>query len=176
VNAPNAWQIEQAMSALMSGRAALLAADPDLAAIAWDEAALSEALKPETDDVFALLHRILRASVQARAMADAADKMLDDLTARRDRYKRRAETMRGTVFAAMDALGIPKIELPDLTASIARGKPAALITDEAALPDEYWRTTRAVNKSAINDAIKNGVVVPGVEMTNAIPSLQVRTK
>lgn len=49
MNAPNAWQIEQAMSALMSGRAALLAADPDLAAIAWDEAALSEALKPETD-------------------------------------------------------------------------------------------------------------------------------
>jgi hypothetical protein len=170
---PNAWQIEQAMSALMSGRAALLANDPDLAA---DEAALSEALKPETDDVFALLHRILRASVQARAMADAADKLIDDLTARRDRYKRRAETMRGTVFAAMDALNLPKIELPDITASIAKGKPAALITDETALPDEYWRTTRAVNKAAINDAIKSGVVVPGVEMTNAIPSLQVRTK
>ena len=161
------------MSALMSGRAALLASDPDLAA---DEAALSEALKPETNDVFALLHRILRASVQARAMADAADKLIDDLTARRDRYTGRAETMRGTVFVAMDALGIPKIELPDITASIAKGKPAAIITDAAALPDEYWRTTRAANKSAINDAIRNGVVVPGVEMTNAIPNLQVRTK
>jgi len=173
LSAPNAWQIEQAMSALMSGRAALLASDPDLAA---DEAALSEALRPATDDVFALLHRILRASVQARAMADAADKLIDDLTARRDRYTGRAETMRGTVFAAMDALGIPKIELPDITASIAKGKPAAIITDAAALPDEYWRTTRAANKSAINDAIRNGVVVPGVEMTNAIPNLHVRTK
>jgi hypothetical protein len=176
MSAPTAWQIEQAMSALMSGRAALLANDPDLAAIAWDEAALSEALKPETDDVCALLHRILRASVQARAMADAADQLIDDMTARRDRYKRRAETMRGTVFSAMDALGILKIELPDITASIAKGKPAAIITDEAALPDEYWRTTRAVNKAAINDAIKNGVVIPGVKISNAIPSLHVRTK
>lgn len=173
MTAPSAWQIEQAMSALMSGRAALLANDPDLAA---DEAAMSDALRAETDDVFALLHRMLRASVAARSMADAAEEMAANITARRDRYKRRADALRSTVFAAMDALGIPKIELPDLTASIARGKPAALITDEQALPDEYWRTTRAVNKTAINDAIKQGVVIPGVEMTNAIPSLQVRTK
>ena len=171
--APSAWQIEQAMSALMSGRAALIANDPDLAA---DEAAMSDALRAETEDVFALLHRMLRASVAARSMADAAEEMAANIIARRDRYKRRADALRSAVFAAMDALGIPKIELPDLTASIARGKPAALITDEAALPEEYWRTTRAVNKSAVNDAIKNGVVVPGVEMTNAIPSLQVRTK
>lgn len=173
MNAPNAWQIEQAMSALMSGRAALLANDPDLAA---DEAALSEALKPETDDVFALLHRILRASVQARAMADAADKMLDDLTARRDRYKRRAETMRGTVFAAMDALGIPKFELPDITASIAKGRSRAIVTNELEIPDEYTLTTVKPNMEAIRAALSDGVVVPGVEMTNAIPSLQVRTK
>jgi len=171
--APSAWQIEQAMSALMSGRAALIANDPDLAA---DEAAMSDALRAETEDVFALLHRMLRASVAARSMADAAEEMAANITARRDRYKRRADALRSTVFAAMDALGIPKIELPDITASIAKGKPAAIITDEAALPDEYWRTTRAVNKAAINDAIKNGVVIPGVEMTNAIPSLQVRTK
>ena len=173
MTAPSAWQIEQAMSALMSGRAALIANDPDLAA---DEAAMSDALRAETEDVSALLHRMLRASVAARSMADAAEEMAANITARRDRYKRRADALRSTAFAAMDALGIPKIELPDLTASIARGKPAAIITDEAALPDEYWRTTRAVNKAAINDAIKNGVVVPGVEMTNAIPSLQVRTK
>ena len=173
MNAPNAWQIEQAMSALMSGRAALLANDPDLAA---DEAALSEALRSETDDVFALLHRILRASVQARAMADAADKLIDDLTARRDRYKRRAETMRGTVFAAMDALCLPKIELPDITASIAKGRPRAIVTNELDIPEEYTLTTVRPNMEAIRVALKDGVVVPGVEMTNSIPSLQVRTK
>jgi len=173
VTAPSAWAMEQAMSALMSGRAALMANDPDLAA---DEAVLSDALQPETTDVYALLHRVLRAAEDARALADSADERLKVLTARRDRFRRRSDTLRGTAFAAMDVLGLSKLELPDMTASIVRGKPAAIITDETALPDEYWRTTRAVNKAAINDAIKQGVVIPGVEMTNAIPSLQVRTK
>ena len=173
MTAPSAWAMEQAMSALMSGRAALIASDPDLAA---DEAILSDTLKAETDDVYALLHRILLAAVEARTMADATDARVKDLTARRDRYKQRAETLRGTAFAAMDALGLTRLELPDLTASIARGRAVAIVTDETKLPDDYWRTTRAIDKTAINDAVKNGVVVPGVEMTNAIPSLQVRTK
>lgn len=173
MTAPSAWAMEQAMSALMSGRAALLASDPDLAA---DEAALSDTIKAETDDVYALLNRVLLAAVEARTMADATDARVKDLTARRDRYKQRAETLRGTAFAAMDALGLTRLELPDLTASIARGRPVAIVTDETKLPEDYWRTTRAIDKAAINDAVKNGVVVPGVEMTNAIPNLQVRTK
>lgn len=173
MTAPSAWAMEQAMSALMSGRAALIASDPDLAA---DEAALSDTLKTETDDVYALLHRVLLAAVEARTMADATDARVKDLTARRDRYKQRAETLRGTAFAAMDALGLTRLELPDLTASIARGRPVAIVTDETKLHDDYWRTTRAIDKAAINEAVKNGVVVPGVEMTNAIPNLQVRTK
>lgn len=171
--APSAWQIEQAMSALMSGRAALIANDPDLAA---DEAAMSDALRAETEDVFVLLHRMLRASVAARSMADAAEEMAANITARRDRYKRRADALRSTVFAAMDALGIPKIELPDLTASIARGRPTAIITNELDLPEEYTRTTVKPNMEAIRVALKDGVVIPGVEMSNSIPSLTVRTK
>ena len=171
--APSAWQIEQAMSALMSGRAALIANDPDLAA---DEAAMSDALRAETEDVFALLHRMLRASVAARSMADAAEEMAANITARRDRYKRRADALRSTVFAAMDALGIPKIELPDLTASIARGRPTTIITNELDIPEEYTRTTVKPNMEAIRVALKDGVVIPGVEMSNSIPSLTVRTK
>ena len=173
MTAPSAWQIEQAMSSLMSGRAALLANDPDLAA---DEAAMSDALRAETDDVFTLLHRMLRASVAARSMADAAEEMAANITARRDRYKRRADALRSTVFAAMDALGIPKIELPDITASIAKGRSRAIVTNELDIPDEYTLTTVKPNMEAIRAALSDGVVVPGVEMTNAIPSLHVRTK
>lgn len=68
MTAPSAWAMEQAMSALMSGRAALLASDPELVA---DEAALSETLKAETTDVNTLLNRVLLASVEARSLAEA---------------------------------------------------------------------------------------------------------
>lgn len=173
MTAPSAWQIEQAMSALMSGRAALLANDPDLAA---DEALLSEALKPEATDVYELLNRVLRAAVDARTMAEAADVRVKDLTARRDRYAKRAETLRGTAFSVMDALGLSRLELPDMTASIARGVPRPIVTNEEDIPDKYWRTTRSIDRVAVNDAIKQGVVIPGVEVTNVLPRLQVRTK
>lgn len=169
---PSAWAMEQAMSALMSGRAAM-EADPDLAG---DEAAILAALSVETQDVMEMIHAVLRASVEARASADAADTMLRDMTARRDRYRRRGDALRATAFAAMDALGLPRVEWPDLTASIARGRPTAIVTDEAALPAEYTRTTVTPDKAAINEAIKQGVVIPGVEMSNAIPTIQVRTK
>jgi len=160
------------MSALMSGRAAM-EADPDLAG---DEAAILAALSVETEDVMEMIHRVLQASVHARARAEMADAMLRDLTARRDRYRRRGDTLRATAFAAMDALGLPRAEWPDLTASIVRGRPTAIVTDEAALPAEYTRTTVAPDKAAINEAVKQGVVIPGVEMSNAIPTIQVRTK
>lgn len=169
---PSAWAMEQAMSALMSGRAAM-EADLDLAC---DEAAIMGALSVETQDVMEMIHAVLRASVEARASAEAVDTMLRDLTARRDRYRKRGDTLRATAFAAMDALGLPRAEWPDLTASIARGRPTAIVTDEAALPAEYTRTTVTPDKAAINEAIKQGVVTPGVEVTNAIPTLQVRTK
>jgi len=173
MTAPSAWQLEQAMSALMAGRARLLDADPDLAS---DEAALTAALGVETDTVMDMIHGMLRASVVARSMADASDTMARDIMARRDRYKRRAEALRATVFAAMDAAEIARVELPDLTASIANGRASVVITDETALPDEYVRIERAPNKAAINDAVKQGVVIPGVEVSNAMPTLTVRTK
>ena len=76
----------------------------------------------------------------------------------------------------MDALGLPRIELPDITASIAKGRPRAIVTNELDIPEEYTLTTVKPDMEAIRVALKDGVVVPGVEMTNAIPSLQVRTK
>lgn len=170
--APSAWAIQQAMSALMSGRAAM-EADPDLAG---DEAAISAALSVETQDVFELIHRVLQASTHARARAEMADTMLHDLAARRDRYRRRGDTLRATAFAAMDALGLPRVEWPDLTASIARGRQTPIVTNELDLPEEYTLTTVRPNMEAIRTDIKQGVVIPGVEVTNGIPTLQVRTK
>lgn len=160
------------MSALMSGRAAM-EADPDLAG---DEAAILAALSVETADVMEMIHAVLQASVLARANAETADTMLRDLTARRDRYRRRSDTLRATAFAAMDALGLPRVEWPDLTASIARGRPTAVVTNELDIPEEYTVTTIKPNMEAIRADIKQGVVIPGVEVTNGSPSIQVRTK
>ena len=64
----------------------------------------------------------------------------------------------------MNVLELSRVELPDLTASMARGTPQVVITDEAALPDAYLRVVpeqRAPDKAAILAALKAGFDVPG---------------
>lgn len=170
---PSAWRIETAMATWGAARARLLSDDPDLAR---DEAALSELLGPEEGDVESILARLLRGAVRAGGMAEAAKGMASDLMDRHDRYSRRAEEMRRTAFAILDATGRRKIELPDLTATIRAGVPALAPIDDAFLPEEYWRVSRVPDKGAIVSAIRAGRDVPGAFMANGLPSLAIRSR
>lgn len=167
------YKLEQAMSALLSARQRLLAEDPDIAA---DERLFSDMLEGEAGDAMEMLDRVLRASVHARDMSDAAQARAEEITARYNRYKRRAEALRGVAFAVMDALDLRRRELPDLTASIAAGRPSVMVTDEASLPEAFVKIERKPDKTIIGAALKAGNIVPGAALSNSLPTLQVRTK
>lgn len=173
--APSGWKIEQAMSAWQSARSRLLVDDSDLA---HDEAALSALLGPEEGDVRDILSRLLRAAQHATAMADAAAEMLANLKARQDRYKRRNEVFRGTIFAILDAVGERKMEFAHGTMSLGKGKEVAIITDEDALEDRFVKvvTSRTPDKAAILTALKDGEVVDGAALSNSLPTLTIRSK
>lgn len=167
-NAPSAWKMTQAFSALMSARARIAQDEQDDAELAQAEG-----------DAIALLHQTLRAAAEAEALAKMADERADAMKARGDRYKARAEAMRGAAFAAMDVLELQRVELPDLTASLARGVPQVVITDETALPEHCIRIIpeqRAPDKVTIAANLKAGIDVPGAELSNPMPRLQIRTK
>jgi hypothetical protein len=85
---------------------------------------------------------------------------------------------KATLFAIMDAIGCHRLELPDCTISTRAGPPAVIVTDEAALPDRFIRveTTRRADKAAIATALKDGEVVDGAELSNAMPVLSVRSR
>lgn len=167
------YAIQQAMSAWQSLRARLSDADPEIAA---EVGLLDEMLGDAEQDVELILARLLRGSVEARDMAEGAKNRAAEIKHRQKRYEDRADAMRGTAFAILDALGRQRVELPDLTASVSRGGMATIITDETMLPDEFVRVKREPNRDAINAAVKVGQVVPGVETTNAPARLMVRTR
>jgi hypothetical protein len=170
---PSGYHIQRAMSAWQSARARLLVDDADLA---HDEHALAALLGPVDGDVRDILCRVLTAAQHAASMADAAANMISDMTARRDRYKRRNETLRQTAYAIMDAIGSRKEEFPHVTAVMRAGVAAAIVTDEAALPERFIRTKREPDRSAILAALKDGEVIEGAELTNTFPSLQLRSR
>lgn len=174
-DAPSAWKIEQAMATWQAARARLLQDDPELG---HDEAALAEVLGDEAGDVDNILARLLRASVYAADMSSAASDRIAEIKGRQDRYKRRADAMRGTAFAIMDAIGRDRVELPDLTASVRKGHPVVVWTDKDAVPELYVETvtTRRIDTATVLSVLKSGQSVPGAELSNGIPSLTVRTK
>ena len=169
MNVPSSFRVEQAMACAASFAAALrqeIGED--------DHDRLLMALDSETDAID-LLRQVVRASLEADAQADAADARVKALTARRDRFRARKEAARGLAFAMLDALGLSRLDDPEFTASIGKPRQKVLVTDEAALPEAFWRVSRAPDVATINAALKVGPV-PGVEVSHGMPSLTIRTK
>lgn len=166
--APSAWKIEQALSAWQSARARILADDP--------EADIDAILGGETHDVREILSRLLSAEQWAAAQRDAAEALISNLDARRHRFARQSESMRGTIFAILDAIGEAKAVFAQGTISIRDGKPAVHVTDEAALADRFVTVKRVPNKTEIGIALRDGEVVEGAMLTNSLPVLSVRSR
>ena len=158
-NAPSAWQLEQAFSALMSARARMAENDDvlfdEMTGEVMDFAVVE-------GDAIALLHATLRAAKAADMLAKAASARADEIYERSVRFKARANALRSAAFAAMDALDLKKVELPDLTATIRAGSPSVVITDETQLHPMYWRQRPPeIDRAAIAAALKAGDPVAG---------------
>lgn len=172
MSAPNAFRIEQAMSIAQAAVARLTAEgtiNPET-----DEAALLGALSAEGAEVETILRRLIQAAIEADAMHDAVSLRMEELSRRRERFGRQHDAYRGAAFAVMDALGLQKFTDAEFTASIGKPRATAVITDEAAIPDEYWDTKRVLAKGRLGADVKAGVVVPGAELGNGLPTLTIR--
>ena len=167
------WRLTQALTALHAARQSALEIDPDMPADAFG---LSPELAPELETVEAAIRSTIASAIAADAMATQAGEILARVTARRDRYKARAERLRSAAFAAMDAIGAGKMEWPEMTLSIAAGRASAVVTDVDALPDAFVTVERKPKKDAIANELKAGRDVPGAELRNGMQTLTVRTK
>jgi hypothetical protein len=141
-----------------------------------DEQALLDTLDGETN-----LHEVLlqlEEEIHEReALAEVIDLRIKVLHDRRERVQKTADTLRNIVLQAMDTAGIPKIQGVSATLSVRQFAPEAIIEDESLIPSEYFKARDPVlDKKAINAAVKEGAVIPGVSMSNGKISLTIRRK
>jgi predicted ribosome quality control (RQC) complex YloA/Tae2 family protein len=140
-----------------------------------DETLRVDMLEAETD-----FHRFLDAVIDrkqdAEEMVEGIGRLIENNKARKARYERIAEAMRDTAHKIMDHAGVRKFVLPRATVWISAGQPKVIVTDEDALPADCVRIKRAPDITAIKDHLKRGEPVPGVELSNAEPHLNVRDK
>lgn len=105
----------------------------------------------------------------------AIDERKKELDRRQARFELRKEAYRVFVRRVMDAAELRKLELPEATLSIKAGPRAVVITNEAAIPQEFMRIKVEPDKAKIKQAINDGGFVLGAEMSNSQDVLQIRT-
>ncbi len=121
------------------------------------------------------LVELMRYAVELEAMAEALVGMVKTMQARKDRFLKTSTTIRQHVAEAAREAGIPRLTRPDVTLSFGMTKPAlAGEADPDALPDEFVRVKREVNRTAIKAAIDAGREVEGFRLSHGRPSVTVR--
>jgi hypothetical protein len=129
-----------------------------------------------SSDALEVARRLVRISLDAQALADAAKARMQDLATRHDRFRAQADRARTTVKEMLDVLEIPKLLSEDFTVSLRAGPPKLLITDEQKLAEEFWRVSRSPDRPLIKAALDAGRRVEGAVLSNSEPILTVRTR
>lgn len=132
------------------------------------------ALSEEGVTVNDALSRLGTAVLDAEAMVEMTEIRMTNLAARRDRYKRRAQLLRGTLQQSMDMLGLKKFRDAEFSVAVMAGKPKVIITDIDALPESCIRTKREPDKTILRWRLEQGPV-PGAELSNAESYLTIRS-
>lgn len=141
--------------------------------MADDAELLADTLEGETE-LHEVMCRLVRQFRGIQTMAKAIAEEEATLAARRQRYERHADAARKLMHSLMDAAEVRKLELPIATLSVAAGRRRCVVTDEAALPEQYVKTVRTPDKVNITLALEGGCDVPGATLSNGSPHLMVR--
>jgi hypothetical protein len=151
----------------------LLISNPELAE---DEILRADMIEGETE-AFEFLRRVERERQSAASLAGAIASNVAELGIRQERFERREKSMRALMMKIMDAADIRKAELPEATLSIRNGQ-QKLVGDAEPLSvgADFRRVKYELDRNAIKEALKAGAIVTGFTLSNAEPTLSIRTK
>lgn len=110
------------------------------------------------------IHNVIRYARNLEAEAQAIKQAIGAMKLRLEVKSRRAEHLREYAMEGMQVIGKKKLEWPDFVASVAPSPESVVVDDEASVPDDYCRYTRALDKAVIKQALKDGHTVPGCHL------------
>lgn len=143
--------------------------------LAEDERFYLDTLEGETD-LYELTRLLLVRIEEDEGVQAILSEQMADRTARKQRAAERVKHNREAIMALLQCAGIDKLTLPEATLSVRNVPPKAIVTDEAAVPDDFCKFTRKPDMAAIKAGVESGAAVPGVSFDNGGTSLTIRRK
>ena len=106
---------------------------------------------------------------ECTVLLDAMKQAKQNIDARMKTLQKRLDYLTGLSLDGMEALGVKKIEEPDIRIS-TRKSVGAVIEDEEAIPSKFVTIvqTQKINKTEIKKAIQAGQDVPGAYLVENI--------
>ena len=146
---------------------ALLTAYADI--LGDDAQAKHDAVEGETG-----LHEAIKAGigriVEVQGLVAGIDLALGTLKDRKARLEAQDERIRAAMLTAMEVSGLQKLETPLGTVSRRAVPPSVVVTDEHAIPPDYWvEQDPKLDKRALLQALKAlppGEHIAGAELSN----------
>jgi hypothetical protein len=140
-----------------------------LAAIG-DEELTRDMIEGETS-LIEMVDAMVKQDGEDAAHVASIKKYSDDLSNRQKRIEDRIEVRRGLLAKAMEIAGRDKIETATGTISLGANPVSAIVTDEAAIPSEFFeQPPPRLNKRALLAALKEkratGGEIPGATLSN----------
>jgi hypothetical protein len=81
----------------------------------------------------------------------------------------------GYMCAQREQHGVTAVKTPQgSSVSFKALPPSVIVVNEAELPDEFVKIERKPNKTAIGNALKAGMQVPGASLSNGGETIQIR--
>lgn len=143
--------------------------------LADDERAYLDTLEGETD-LYEWARRLLARIEDDEGNKAALAEQIADRQSRKARAEARIDANRQALMALLDCARLDKLTLPEATVSVREVPPKCVVTDEAAVPDEYCRISRKPDMAAIKAGVEAGAVIAGVSLGNGGQSITIRRK
>ena len=153
----------------------LLAAYPELAE---DEILRADMFAGETN-IQNVLSNLVDKAFDAATTQEAIALRQKDLAARKARYGKQEETLRGFILSIMEMADLKSQKLPEATLSVSLQKPRLIVSDETLLNADMKKTVITVSPDMdkIKEAYEASNKVPdGCSLTNGKNILRLTSK
>lgn len=139
-----------------------------------DDLAFADTLDGETDAIRAA-SAVVRTIAAMEAMEEAAKGLSNRYGARAKDFADRAGRARSALLQFMGEIGEKSLILPEGTVTVKAGTRKVVgDPDPREMPPQFVRIKHELDRAAVKSALERGETVPGCELSNATPALQIR--
>lgn len=130
-----------------------------------------DAIEQALDRKVEAVVRVLRG---LEAERDALGAEISRLETRRLSRERAADRLRDYLRDCLQLAGVGRVRTPIATVSVVPGRERLVVDDERAVPDEWCRVRREVDRARVLSAYReHGECVPGTRVERGEPSLRI---